>query len=83
MQTIPVHVFMCLCSDRIKISQEMEFQSLLLAETSAGRYSAAADLVSPCFFFPDISNSQIGQLARITAVLPGSQALPRPRSIKV
>lgn len=52
MQTIPVHVFMCLCSDRIKISQEMEFQSLLLAETSAGRYSTAADLVSPCFFFP-------------------------------
>lgn len=42
---------MCFCSDRIKISQEIEFQSLLLAETSAGRYSAAAELVSPCFFF--------------------------------
>lgn len=41
---------MCFCSDRIKISQETAFQSLHLAETSAGRYSAAAELVSPCFF---------------------------------
>lgn len=50
MQTIPEHVFMWFCSDRIKISQETDLQSLLLAETSAGRYSAAAEPISPCFF---------------------------------